>query len=332
MPSIRQMFQWLLLRLRRQRLVVRNIRKGAELTVQVPPPEAKGILLFAVVRNEHHRLPEFLAHYRELGVSQFYFVDNGSGDETNAYLRNQPDVALWYTGASYRRARYGMDWLDSLKRRHGCDRWCLTVDADELLVYPGCSTRPLPALTDWLDDHGCRSFSTMLLDLYSGPDKAGVGITAEGSLGLAPWFDSGNYRSQPDPVYRNDWIQGGPRERAFFSSNPTRAPALNKVPLVRWQKEFTYVSSTHSVLPRGLNKRREIAPTGVLLHTKFLPDFAVRAAKEVQRREHFDGGFEYRAYLSQALGSHGLHHAGSMKLSGWRQLEALGLMSRGIWV
>ena len=47
-----------------------------------------------------------------------------------------------------------------------------------------------------------------------------------------------------------DDAAGGP---VFFADRPERAPALNKVPLVRWDRRYAYVSSTHMLLPRGLN-------------------------------------------------------------------------------
>ena len=124
------------------------------------------ILLFCTLRNERIRLPFFLSYYREMGVGHFLFVDNGSDDGTREYLAMQGDVSVWTTQASYRQARFGMDWLTLLQRRHGHNHWCLTVDADEFLVYPFCETRPLRALTDWLDLSQVRSFSTLLLDMY----------------------------------------------------------------------------------------------------------------------------------------------------------------------
>ena len=39
----------------------------------------------------------------------------------------------------------------------------------------------------------------------------------------------------------------------FFSDQPENAPALNKIPLVKWHRSYVYASSTHALLPRGLN-------------------------------------------------------------------------------
>jgi len=93
-----------------------------------------------------------LQYYRALKVSHFLFVDNGSDDGTAEFLQSQPDVSLWRTDESYRLSRFGMDWLGWLQMRFGHGHWCLTVDADELLIYPQHDTRDLSALTQWLED------------------------------------------------------------------------------------------------------------------------------------------------------------------------------------
>ena len=49
----------------------------------------------------------------------------------------------------HRRTLSGMktDPFVSLLDEHGTGAWCLTVDADEVLVYPRCEKARLPALT-----------------------------------------------------------------------------------------------------------------------------------------------------------------------------------------
>ncbi len=200
------------------------------------------------------RLPQFLAHYRRLGVAQFLVIDNDSTDGSADLLRRQPDVSLWTTKASYRRSRFGVDWTNWLLLRHGHGHWCLTVDADELLVYPHWETRPLPALTAWLDSTGARSFAAMMLDMYpEGPLSAQDYRAGDDPLDILRWFDAGNYSLTVQPRLRNLWVQGGPRARAFFASDPRRAPTLNKLPLVKWHWRYAYHNSTHTILPPPLN-------------------------------------------------------------------------------
>nr|WP_236045232.1 MULTISPECIES: glycosyltransferase family 2 protein [Pseudooceanicola] len=294
------------------------------------------ILLFATLRNEKIRLPYFLDYYRRLGVDHFLIVDNGSTDGAADYLAEQGDVTVWYTEDSYREAAFGMDWINHLLRHHGHGHWVLVVDPDEFLVYPFCDTRPLSALTSWLDTSEIRSFGTMLLDMYpKGPPEAQPYREGQDPLEIAAWFDSGNYTIRRNETFGNLWIQGGPRMRSFFRETPERAPALNKIPLVRWHKSYVYESSTHMLLPRGLNLVYDPwggeKASGVLLHTKFLHTFAAKAAEEVLRAEHYQAGREYHAYDADPDAVAQLWCKWSEKYINWRQLEVLGLLSKGNW-
>lgn len=212
------------LRLRRQVLLARAMRRRSQLTPLVDRTAAirpGDILGFLCVRNEAQRLPFVLDHHRRLGVRHFLVVDNASTDGTPDLLRDQPDISLWQTGASYKASRFGMDWLTWLMLRHGHGHWCLTLDADEILVYPHWQTRPLPALTDWLDRQGQPCLGALTVDLYpEGPVSRGTYAPGDDPTRLLQWFDSGNYQVQVQPRMRNLWIQGGARARAFFAQTP----------------------------------------------------------------------------------------------------------------
>ncbi|MES2146181.1 MAG: glycosyltransferase family 2 protein, partial [Pseudomonadota bacterium] len=152
---------------------------------------------------------------------------------------------------------------------------------------------------------------------------------------LAGWFDSGNYAISRNPLYGNLWIQGGPRARSFFADKPLSAPALNKIPLVKWHRRYAYVNSTHMLLPRGLNlvydARGGEKASGVLLHAKFIDTFAAKAEEELTRRQHFSDSAEYRAYRETVRTRPDMWCRWSEKYINWRQLEILGLMSKGNW-
>ena len=300
------------------------------------PSDPRAVLVFVTLRNERVRLPYFLKYYRELGVAHFLIVDNGSDDGSRDYLAGQPDVSLWTTNASYGGAAFGMDWMNALLNRHARGRWALTVDIDEFFVYPFCDSRPLPALTDWLTDAGLRSFGTLLLDVYpKGPVARSICREGQNPLELACWFDAANYTISRNPKYRNLWIQGGPRARAFFADDPWKAPALNKIPLVRWQRGQVYISSTHMLLPRGLNLVYDTwggeKASGCLMHAKFLASLSDKAQEELARGEHYADSREYRAYAEGLEGQAELWTAWSERFINWRQLEILGLMSKGSW-
>lgn len=337
LSDIRTKYQ---LRTRRRRLLIRAWRKRRQLqeicdrTALIQP---KMILGFSTVRNEIDRLPFFLDHHRKLGVDHFLFVDNGSDDGTQEYLKSQPDVSLWVTSFSYKLSRFGVDWLAWLQRKYGHSHWCLTLDADEILIYPHHETRDLKALTHWLDETGAASFGTLMLDMYPKGSLGEISVQqGENPFGILSWFDAGNYTIVRQPRLQNLWIQGGVRARCFFADDPRKAPTLNKTPLIKWHKRYAYVSSTHSALPPRLNHvytcESGEKTSGVLLHTKFLDSIVDKSKEELARKQHFENSDQYESYYHSLIDAPDLWCPHSTKFTGWRQLEAVGLMSRGGWV
>ncbi|MTH34546.1 glycosyltransferase family 2 protein [Paracoccus limosus] len=327
------------LRARRQYLLARAIRRRRRLrpvqnrTRRIRPGD---ILLFMSMRNEKIRLPWFLDYYRRLGIRHFLVVDNGSTDGGREYLAEQPDVSVWLTHASYKDSRFGMDWMNWLLHRYGSGHWCLTVDPDEFLIYPHHDSRPLKALTDWLDASAIKSFSAMLLDMYpKGPLHERPYAEGSDPFRIADWFDPANYTISKNGEYWNLWIQGGPRGRVFFAEDPEQGPALNKIPLVRWEKGYAYVSSTHMLLPRSLNVVYDEdggeRASGCLLHAKFLSTFVAKAGEELTRRQHYSDSQEYVAYHQGLQENVDLWCEESRHYEDWRQLEDLGLISKGNW-
>ncbi|MFY0693138.1 MAG: glycosyltransferase family 2 protein [Paracoccaceae bacterium] len=327
------------MRLARKRWRLRALRKRRELrpacdrTARISKDD---ILLFSTIRNERVRLPFFLEYYRNLGVNHFVFVDNDSDDGTGEYLAAQEDVSVFVTEKGYKRARFGVDWLNWLQRKYAHGHWCVVVDVDEFLVYPFHDTRPLRALTDWLDASSIRSFGTLLLDMYpKGPVDQATYSEGDNPFEISNWFDGSNYTIKHNPIHGNLWIQGGPRARRFFTGTPERAPALNKIPLVKWDRHYTYVSSTHMLLPRGLNLVYDQwggeKASGCLLHAKFLDIFVSKSVEELKRKQHFANSHEYKSYLEGIQDSPDLWTEKSERFTGWRQLETLGLMSKGNW-
>jgi len=178
---------------------------------------------------------------------------------------------------------------------------------------------------------------TILLDMYSErPIEKTPYREGTNPINKLPFFDAGNYVISRNARYGNLWIQGGARARAFFGEDPGLAPALNKIPLVRWERGFVYVSSTHNLLPRGLNAVYDEwggeKASGALLHTKFLDILKDKAIEELSRREHYAASREYKAYQQQIGQGMRLWNESSTRFQDWRQLQDLGLMSAGGWL
>lgn len=327
------------LRWKRRRLLWRAFRKRRELTPiedRTDSISSGDVLGFLTVRNEALRLPFFLAHHRRLGVKHFLIVDNGSRDETATYLAGQPDVSLWSSPNSYKSARFGMDWLGYLLMRYGHGHWCLTLDADEILIYPYWPERPLQSLTDWLDSKSLAAFGALMLDLYpKGPTDQTRYQKGDDPAGRLQWFDAAGYTRRRQEPLRNLWQQGGARARMFFKKRPHLAPTLNKLPLVKWNRRYVFVNSTHALLPRRLNLLYDGVPSqqisGVLLHTKFLNTIGARSKEERRRKQHFRNSALYNAYYDALIGNPDLWYEDSVRYTGWRQLVDLSLMSPGDW-
>jgi Glycosyl transferase family 2 len=327
------------LRWKRKHWLGRAFLKRREMTSVADRTDAirRGdVLLFATLRNERIRLPYFLRYYREMGIGHFLIVDNGSSDGSREYLQGQKDVSVWSATASYKASRFGMDWINWLLRTYAHGHWTLTVDPDEFFIYPFCDTRPIRALTDWLDTYSIRSFPAMVVDMYpKGPITAQPYGEGQNPFEIAAWFDSGNYMIKKNPTLGNLWIQGGPRARMMFADVPADAPSLNKIPLVRWDRSYAYVSSTHMLLPRGLNLTYDEwggeKASGCILHAKFLSTLTAKVEEELLRNEHFAGSREYRVYAATLKDDPDMWCRWSEKYINWRQLEILGLMSKGNW-
>lgn len=330
---------WKLYRLRwkRRKFLVRSLRKRSELVSlhdRTTGIKRSDILLFATVRNEAERLPYFLDYYRRLGVGHFLFVDNLSTDGTGGLLRRQDDVSLWSTYESYRLSRFGVDWLTALQFRYGGGHWCLTVDADELLVYPDCETRGLSELTAELERAGQTALGAVMLDMFPrGPIREVFYQSGEDPIESLPWFDATGYRTQFHQTYENEWIQGGVRGRYFFASDPARAPTLNKFPLVKWNRRYAYVNSTHQILPVKLHKFLDLDTqkyvTGALLHTKFLPSIMEKSLEELDRKQHFQNSDLYQNYHQTLAKGPDLWIETAQKYTNSHLLVELELISKG---
>ncbi|MEO1687036.1 MAG: glycosyltransferase family 2 protein [Pseudomonadota bacterium] len=319
---------------RKDRRAGRQLRPVQDRTAEIGPGT---IPLVACLRNEAFRMEAFVAHYRRLGVGHFLFVDNDSDDGFMDWASAQKDVSVWHTAASYKASNFGMLWCNDLLRRYGAERWCVCVDPDEFLVYPYMQTRSLRALAQHLDDAKRRAFPALMLDAYSDRPLAQATLApGQDPFEVCPFFDRDGYIQSPG------WgsglaIRGGPRMRVHFRDRPWQAPALNKIPFVKWRRTYHYRSSMHDAWPFELNRAeaklgqlRMPPTTGALFHFKFVASLKDKAAEEMARGEHYAGSREYARYHADAAGEF-FADGISTRYEGPQQLVDLGLMSPGRW-
>ena len=284
---------------------------------RVPRPSPGEVLLFTVLRNEAWRLPWFLEYYRSLGVSRFYVVDNGSDDGGTDFLLAQKDVHVFRTEDSFAKASSGMRWLNELVERYGDDHWCLYVDADEVLVFPGVEDHDLTHLLGRMERKGHEAFCAFMLDMHGPtagyrPDRR----PGDDLLRLYPFFENTYHRSGAVRCpYRQ--MSGGIL-RSFRSTWD-----LTKTPIIRGGRSIRFLSSSHAVTPAAVSD-----VTGVLLHFKMAGDLAkgslsgIGSRSPMNMRRHLGYSRDLRAMDDDRE----FVNASTVRYESSRQLVALGLI------
>jgi hypothetical protein len=303
-----------------------------------PREDHPAVPVFAIVRNERYFLPHFLAHYRALGVRNFWFLDDHSTDGTRELLASQPDCGVV---ASDR--RFG-DKLDGLRfstwvRRLVPEklfpgRWVLGVDCDEFLVLPP-SFDSVDALAAALERHGLGSARAVMIDFFPRSlDDLAAADAAVAPFELCPYFD---------PLVSLDWRDREPRPRAvplegvrprmlgeLLKRVPTppawlasyKHALVHKSPLVHWQPGVRMRCPHEATLPPS--DRVQL----VLAHFKFYPGYDERIRAAVASGSYFDASIEYRflAEACAALEACDLRGPASLRYDGPASLVASGML------
>lgn len=247
-----------------------------------PEVDLSGKKLVAVftVYNEFDRLEYFFSYYRAMGVEHFLAVDNNSTDESGEFLKKQPDVTYFHTTESYASSRAGRLWTSELANHYCTDLWCLTLDLDELLVFPGDRFAKITDLCDYCDHHGYEGVFTVFLDMYSERSLAeAVYRPGQSFLDVCDHFETDGYVLTQPLHFPHVGVFGGPRQRIFWEAGKRgKGPSMRKLPLVKWKRGFRYLHSTHSSTPIHLAD-----VTGALLHFKFFSSFKEFSKREVER-------------------------------------------------
>ena len=315
---------------------IRVIAKSREVSVVKIAPglqDAKHVVVM-VVHNEALRIPYMLEYYKTMGFEHFLILDNRSDDDLQNILSGKSGISIFMANGSYRFSRFGVDWVNGVLSKYCSQKWILYVDADEFFVFPHCDTKSISDLTDFMENNNQKSMQCLMLDMYS-DKKVQYNICGVGQdpLSVCRFYDRDGYVKKYDRLNQAVWIKGGVRGRIFFSTNVWEGPALNKTPLVFWQRHYAFLRSTHLLWPPRLNggnvTRRKIR--GALLHFKFLADWTTKISSESLRQQHTD---EYNAYSAAATSmDDGLDFIGpaTVEYRSWRSLEQYGLLDGKAW-
>jgi hypothetical protein len=273
--------------------------------LKLPDGGRARVAAFAIVRNETYFLPHFLRHYRDLGVREFWFLDDHSTDGTRELLLAEPDCGVIAANLKFAdqvaNLRFGVAAKTLVPRALFQGRWVLTVDADEFLLMPEGFDR-IDALVGALDGAGLRATRAVMLDFFPSTLRALAGASPEGApFALCPYFDAWETLEWQDraPAPTAISLQDGVRPRMFArlleTSTELRAlpgsyrfAAMFKVPLLFWEAATKmYNPHLSTALP---SDRIQLA----LAHFKFYPGYTARIADALCTKAYWQQSVEYR--------------------------------------
>lgn len=286
------------------------------------------ILCFAGIRNEIDRLPRFLDHYRKIGVTRFFILDNGSDDGTREFALSQPDCHCFNTiGSHFALNIWPPNWVNALMTAHGTGHWCLSVDGDELFVYPHYEDVPINRLCAYLDKLGNDALAASMIDMYGEGAIAQTRYSRDKTfLEQNPYFDrTPGWLRANDGGYPPVQMFGGVRERAFWRGRfrHTLPPCISKIPLVKWRRDTRYIVAQHLITPVNLSELHS-----GLLHFKFLTGFVAKSRSSVQENEALQEKTleERTAYIEAIEANPALSFMSSMSV---RYVDSTQLVSLG---
>jgi glycosyl transferase family 2 len=249
-------------------------------------------VVVCLVRDGAIYVPEFLRHYRELGAKHIVLLDNGSTDGTPGLVTREPDVTVMRTTVPYK------IYKDIMKRwlvtRFGRHNWVLCVDIDELFDYPFRREIKAANFLRYLNRYNFSAVVAQMLDLFPQGtllDHSTQAWRAEHrfyslrDLDRCPYSAFYKGRNTAPPVGL-DVIRGGIRLSVF----QVRA-TLTKHPLLFPSRGVTYLQAHH------VSSARVADLSGVLLHYKFVGDFASYVRTVVKAESFWMNSEEYKQYL-----------------------------------
>jgi hypothetical protein len=234
--------------------------------------------------GEGAMLSACLAHHRYLGVNLFVLLDLSEAGGLAAELKDTADCVVWRPRGDIRLKR-ALLWLNYLRRRYATGRWCLSIEPSDFVAFHHSETRKLKDLIEFAESERRNHVFGVVVEMYDDRPAVELSLEAGGDpRALLRLFDPLGYETAKPGRLLEVAVRGGPQRRRLFPSIPRRSPALNRIPLVKWEWYFSYGAGTRVLMPRKLNQPHAIVhanPTLCLLNYAQLNDDAVlgRAAQ-----------------------------------------------------
>ena len=239
------------------------------------------ITLIACLKDEPC-IDEWLSHYRNLGVTRFFLIDDHSVKPLVSRCQ-APDVHIWLPDAG--RFRFSKAfWIELLARKYCMGLWVITVDGDEYIRLPEGGTDEdtqcqLRHLIDYAERHSHTYFCGFLLDLFPAAEKY-ASVSKDTPVSSSN-FTHYQFRKngKPPNVYKNHegsrWSYGDHCGWAYqidIRYRVNRAfDSLRKFPFFRYDESMNIHQGFHDLIIDGKSRswdemgRRDLLP---ILHHK----------------------------------------------------------------
>ncbi|MEM7619912.1 MAG: glycosyltransferase family 2 protein [Pseudomonadota bacterium] len=251
------------------------------------------IPLIVVARDSEARFPDFLRHYREMGITRFIVIDNNSKDKSVGCLNTQKDVDIWLWKQNYTALKQ-CAIQQHIVEQYGLLRWYLVVDIDEYFVYSGMEYYKLKNFIYALQRVGEQQVSAPMVDMFSTRPITSEDMSSSLPLDkLCDHFDVKGYSYQHNIMRNIIDIRGGPRVRLFETNGQIPPPPLlSKTPFFYANPNIYFVNS-HFLAP---NPQPLLWSRAALLHFKFLADAEQAIDLAINEKFHCDNASHYKTY------------------------------------
>jgi hypothetical protein len=295
----------------------------------------KSVIAIVPYYGDHRFLAWFLTYYRKLGIKQFVFLDISMEHDLADRLDSALDCAVWRP-KGFMHPGKTVDALNYLRHRYARNRWCLSVEPYDLLVFPKSETRHIRDLTDFLESEQRKHAFAIVVDAYG--DGPAAELSASGEMPppeQLPFFDRFGYQTAAAEELDVIPILGGVQRRYLYGDEPQKAPALNRIPLLKVTWDCYYLASTRVVVPTRFNTPHSpwhsTTTTCLLRYALIGSEMSLHIAKQAEPAQLYPDSVTPLFAGSEAMISATLKNQGSQKFTSSRDLLDCGLLNNGQW-
>jgi len=293
------------------------------------------VVIVAPYRGEANQIAPFIEHHSKLGVREFVFLDLSDDGSLHPRLAGRKDCALWRPHRPDK-ITHVVYWLNFLRRKYATGRWCLSLEPNERFIFYRSETRRIMDLIEFLTSERRDHIYALLLEMYGENPAENICLNAgEDPAEKLRHFEAFGYIAPEAGPISNVIIRGGIQRRALYRENPEDSPCLNRIPLVKWQWHFAYISGRRLMMPARLNTPHapwHSSPTACLLRYALLdPPASVDLAARIDATEIMSDGRRSCYDVVPALRQANLKHDFSGRFTQSLDLVEAGLINPGQW-